>query len=505
MNRFMQIKINAHFRLAPALLAMLTSGCLLGPNYKRPKIDMPEAWSDVKTPQGVPATQSSEARQAATDVSRWWKTLNDPMLDSLIERAVQSNLDLRQAEARIRQARAARGVAESGLLPAVNTSGRYSRSGSGPGEDSGDDFVVTLPDGTPVTRSGNARSTRRNLFRAGVDAAWELDVFGGVRRDIEASGAEAQFAVEDWRNVLVTLLSEVALNYVDLRQFQRQLDIANQNLAAQERTANVTRQRKLGGEASGLDVANSEAQVASTRSQIPSIRTQVRQTIHRLGVLLGQGPDALSDELEKPTELPTPPAEVPIGLPSELLLRRPDIRQAEARAHAATARIGVARADLFPRFTLTGSLGLQGERAGSLTKRDNYFWSFGPSISWPLFDAGRIRANIRVQEASQEEALLAYRATILLALQEVEDSLVAFANEQERRQSLIKSVEANRKAVELSTALYSRGLVEFLNVLNAQRSLFSSEDALAQSDRTVVTNLIALYKALGGGWETPRP
>jgi NodT family efflux transporter outer membrane factor (OMF) lipoprotein len=222
-------------------------------------------------------------------------------------------------------------------------------------------------------------------------------------------------------------------------------------------------------------------------------------------VLLGQQPTTLVDELSHGGPIPDVPRQIPIGLPSDLLRRRPDIRRAEAAAHAATARIGVATADLFPKFSLTGSLGLQGDHINSLGDARNYFWSFGPSVSWPLFDAGRIRSNINVRTAAQEEALLAYRGTILVALQDVENALVAFTNEQERRQSLIESVQQNRRAVDLSLKLYSQGTEEFLNVLNAQRSLLVAEAALADSDRTVCANLIALYKALGGGWETPTP
>jgi NodT family efflux transporter outer membrane factor (OMF) lipoprotein len=387
----------------------------------------------------------------------------------------------------------------------VNTGARFSRSGTGAGDQNNSDTIITLPDGS-VTRVGSgAQSTERDLFRAGLDAVWELDVFGGIRRDVEAADAETQFAIEDYRNVLVTLFAEVALNYTDLRQYQRQIDIAVQNLEAQESSADVTRRRAIGGFVSKLDLANANALVASTRSQIPTLETLERQAIYNLSVLLGDPPGTLVEELSHGGPLPVVPSDVPVGLPSDLLQRRPDIRRAEAAAHAATARIGVATADLFPRFNLTGSLGLQGEQAGSLGDSRNYFWSFGPSISWPLFDAGRIRSNIRVQEASQEEALLAYRQAILTALQEVENALIAFKNEQERRQSVIQAVDESRRAVDLSLDLYKIGQIEYLNVLTAQRALLNAEDALAQSDRTIVTNLIAIYKALGGGWESPNP
>ena len=501
------------------IFSVLTSGCTVGPDYERPRIELPDDWitaadptrAATTGPSTATATRPSEAVRAAADVAQWWMKLDDPVLDTLVERAIESNLDLRQAAARIRQARGSRDVAMAGLLPTADTAARYSRSGTGAGDedDGGGDNggTITLPDGTVVTRpgagGGEARSQQRNNFRLGLDAGWELDIFGGIRRDVEAADAQLRFAVEDWRDVLVTLVSEVALNYVDLRRFQRQIEIAEKNLQAQIRSTEVTRDRAAGGFISGLDVANAEAQVASTRSGIPSLRTAERQAIYNLSVLLGLEPGALLEEMSHGAPLPPVPAEVPVGLPSDLLRRRPDIRRAEAAAHAATAQIGVATADLFPRFTLTAGLGLQGDRFNALGDRRNYFWSYGPSMSWPLFDAGRIRANIGVQEASQEEALLAYRSTILLALQEVESSLIAYSNEQERRQHLIRAVEENRRAVALSSELYTRGEVEFLDLLNAQRSLLGSEDALVQSDGTVVTNLIAIYKALGGGWESP--
>jgi NodT family efflux transporter outer membrane factor (OMF) lipoprotein len=494
-------------RAAPVvvLLGLFAFSCTVGPNYRRPQIELPANWLGAATkPEGVPATQASQTVQAAADVARWWTVLDDPVLDSLVERAIESNLDLKRAAARIRQARASRGVAEAGLFPTADLAGRYSHSVSGPGDAARNERIVTLPDGTPVPAGGGNRAeSRSDLFRAGLDAAWELDVFGGIRRDVEAAGADEQFAIEDWRDVLVTLASEVALNYADVRQFQRQIDIAVKNLDAQVHTADVTRRKFAGGEVSRLDVANADAQVATTRAQIPSLRTLERQAIYNLSVLLGQEPGALVEELSHGGPIPGVPRQIPVGLPSDLLRRRPDIRRAEAAAHAATARVGVAVADLFPKFSLTGSLGLQGDHVNSLGDARNYFWSFGPSVSWPLFDAGRIRSNINLRTAAQEEALLTYRATILTALQDVESALVAFTNEQERRQSLTESVQQNRRAVALSLQLYSQGNEEFLNVLNAERSLLGAEDALAQSDRTVVTNLIALYKALGGGWETP--
>jgi NodT family efflux transporter outer membrane factor (OMF) lipoprotein len=306
----------------------------------------------------------------------------------------------------------------------------------------------------------------------------------------------------DQRDVLVTLVAEVGLDYTDLRGIQRQIAIARDNLNAQRHSAELTRQRNATGFVSRLDVVNAEALVAQTASQIPVLESSERQVIYALSVLLGMEPAALLDELSSQAPIPLASPVVPVGLPSELLRRRPDIRRAEAQLHAATARLGVATADLFPKFSLTGSIGLQGDKPASLFNWGNRFWSIGPSVSWPLFDAGKIRSNIEVQNALQEQALLAYRSTILRAWQDVENALIAYDKEQQHRTALAAAVAANRQAVDLSTHLYRQGQTDFLNVLSAQRSLYASEDALVQSNRTVTTSLIALYKALGGGWET---
>jgi NodT family efflux transporter outer membrane factor (OMF) lipoprotein len=406
----------------------------------------------------------------------WWKAFHDSTLDSLVQRAVESNLDLQQAELRIRQARATRAIAAGGLWPNVDVSASYRRSRS--------------------TGVGSA-----DFYQVGFDASWELDIFGRVRRGVEAADADIVFAIEDRRDVLVTLLSEVALNYMDLRGFQRQIAIAQKNLETERRSLDLTRRRAAGGFVSGLDVANAEAEVASNESRIPLLEQNVQQVIYSLSVLLGREPGALLTELIADAPIPATPPAVPVGLPSELLRRRPDIRRAEANLHAATARVGVATADLFPRFSLTGSLGTSGSQPKDLVNWDNRFWSIGPSVSWPIFDAGKIRANIGLQTAIQEQLLVGYRSTILLALQDVENALIAYAKEQQHQASLIAAVAANRRALDLATQLYTQGQTSFLDVLLAQRSLLGSEDALVQSERTMATNLIALYKALGGGWE----
>jgi NodT family efflux transporter outer membrane factor (OMF) lipoprotein len=411
------------------------------------------------------------------DLAVWWEGFADPVLTGLVREATEANLTVLQAASRVRQARASRTVARSALFPDVNTSGAYTRSGS-----------------------GRSSAGPNDLYRAGLDASWELDVFGGVRRSVEAADADVDFAVEDERDVRVILVAEVALDYVDLRSFQRDIEISRNNLEAQRRSADLTRRQFRGGFVSALDVTNAEAQVATTESQIPALEANARQAIYALSVLLAREPGALLAELSERGAVPGSPPEVPVGLPSELLQRRPDIRRADARLHSATARVGVATADLYPRFLLNGAVNVNGSRVKDLFNWSSTAWSIGPSVSWPLFDAGRIRANIAFQNEAAEQAALEYRQTILTALQEVENALIVYAKEQERHRALAAAAAANRRAVELATTLYTQGNTDFLNVLSAQRALLGAEDAVVQSDRTLATALISLYKALGGGW-----
>ncbi len=307
--------------------------------------------------------------------------------------------------------------------------------------------------------------------------------------------------MEDRRDVLVTLVGDVGNNYITLRGLQQQIDIARRNLKAQQHTAAITQKRHDAGFVGGLDVANANAQVATTEATIPVLESSARAAIYSLGVLLGREPAALEKDLARQGPIPPTPLAIPVGLPSDLLRRRPDIRRAEAQIHAATARIGVATADLFPKFNLAGSYGLSASDVTRLGKMTSNYWSWGPSVTWPIFAGGRFYYNIKVQNALTEQARLTYEKTVLTALKDVETALVAYAKEQQHRKSLAEAVVNNRKAVDLATTLYVAGKSDFLNVLIAQLSLFATEDALAQSTRTVDTNLIALYKALGGGWE----
>ena len=324
----------------------------------------------------------------------------------------------------------------------------------------------------------------------------------GVPGNLEATSADLQAAVEDRRDVLVTLAGDVGNNYLSLRGFQGQLAIARQNLAAQKKTAEITHKRFDAGFVSRLDVANADAQVETTAAQIPLLESSIRATTYSLEVLLGQNPGYM-EKMPGPA-LPCSPAppQIPVGLPSDLLRRRPDIRRAEAQLHAATARIGVAVADLFPRFFLSGNAGISASDLTSISNIQNSkYWSFSPSITWPVFAAGKIRWNIELQDAKAQEALFFYQKTVLTGLQEVETDLVAFAKEQAHWNHLLQAVQNNLRAVDLSMKLYLAGKTDFLNVLTAQRALFVDGDSVARSPPVLVTNLVALYKALGGGWE----
>jgi NodT family efflux transporter outer membrane factor (OMF) lipoprotein len=450
---------------------------MLGPNYTPPQPPVPSEWAGVaKTSGGL----ASETTPRPAELTRWWLQFNDPTLTALVEEAQQANLDLKIAEARLRQARASRGVAAGGLWPTVTASGSYQR-----------------------TQKGD--TAQQDNFQAGLDAVWELDLFGGRRRSVEAADATIQAGIENLRDVQVSLTAEVALEYLLLRGNQQQIVIARNNLKAQQHTAEITRRRFGVGFASALDVANADATVATTESQIPVFETTAQQAIYALSVLLARPPAELANRLSEAGSLPGVPAHVPVGLPSDLLRRRPDIRASEAQLHAATARIGVAVADLFPTFSLTGTLNWNSSLLRSWWNESSRSFGVGPSVTWPIFQGGAIVSNVRLQEALGDEAFVAYRKTVLAAFQDVENALVAFAKEQEHRRALSDAVAANRKAVDLSLRLYTEGMTDFLNVLTAQRSLYASEDALVQSERTIATDLIALYKALGGGWEYAPP
>jgi NodT family efflux transporter outer membrane factor (OMF) lipoprotein len=464
-------------------IVILVAGCMtVGPDYVPTEPKVPEQFSS-----DLSGGLTVEPLDKAT-LSQWWATLNDPELTDLIDRAIAGSLDLREAAARILEARAQRGISEAGRFPTIDASGSVSRQRFRFG-----------------TNQENVITATNTLYGGGFDATWELDLFGRLQRQVEASTAQLEASEEAYRDVLVTLLAEVALNYVEVRSFQMRLAVAEANRDAQAKTLELVQANFEGGEVSRLDVEQARSNLESTRSQIPTLETSLAQAKHRLAVLLGQPPGSLDDELHKFKRVPLASPSVAIGVPANMLRRRPDIRRAERELAAQTAQIGVATAELYPKFTLIGSIGLESFSASDFFVPMSRVFKIGPAVQWNIFDAGRIRRNIEVQNAKQEQALIAYEAAVLNALREVEDMLVAYGKEMTRRQSLVEAEQATRRTVEIAQDQYHAGESNFLTVLDAQRSLLNIQDQLAESDGQVTTNVISLYKALGGGWESLAP
>jgi len=451
-------------------LLWLMAGCMVGPDYQRPDTHLPSKWSFAKQPDGA---------ANSADLARWWRRFHDSKLNSLVEQAVVVNLDIKQAIARLQQARAERLAASASFWPWINGSGSLQdidSNGSGP-------------------TSGHSRS-----YQGGASASWEIDFFGGNRRKMESTDAAVTAAAADLDAMRLSMAAEVALTYCQLRSFQDLLSVAHENLTTQEESAKITRDRRSAGFASDLDVANAAALVATTKAAIPSLETSVAQSTHAISVLLARPPADLTAFLSDRHPVPSDVSAVPTGVPSDLLRRRPDVRSAEANAHAATAQIGVAVADLFPKFSLNGSVNQQSANLSNWLSPSARVTSYGPSFNWALFQGGAIQANIRVQQALRAQSVLAYRKTVLTALQEVEDAMIASTNARKRHTALADAVSANRSAVEISLKLYTNGQIEFINVLNAQRSLLQSQSDFSQNKLALASNLISLYKALGGGW-----
>ena len=468
------IKFSFLFLFSFVWIMCWVSGCAVGPDYHPPEMSVPDGWIDPLS-ETVPPSD--------LNIARWWMAFNDPVLESLIERAISSNLDLKLAESRIRQARAVRGIAASGLGPTLSAVGSFQRSRTSAGG------------------SGATDGSVYNQYQDGFDASWELDIFGGVRRNVEAAEANIQAAVENRRDVLVTLTAETAVDYINLRTYQQQVVIAQNNLEAQQRTSEITKKKLKVGFVTGLDTANADALMATTAAQIPVLESSARQAVYSLSLLIGREPSALLQELSETTTIPPALPVIPAGIPSDLLRRRPDIRMTEAQIHAATANIGVATAALFPQFNFSASAGFLNNDFSSWMSWVNRFWSWGPSANWTIFNMGSTRSNIEQQKSLEEQAVITYQTTVLTALQEVENALISFSKENEHHKSLAAAVSANRKAVDLSTQLYAQGLTDFLSVLQAELSLYSAENALVQSTGASSSDLVALYKALGGGWE----
>ncbi len=491
MKRPLPIPIKTVF--AFCLVSFALCGCMVGPDYKRPEEDIPQKW--VEVPPGV-------STDTPADAARWWTLFKDPTLDWLIEQGLAANKDLKLARARIIEARYQRVATASGLFPTLSGKGSYSVHKESSNTSPPSNLSAFIP-GYSSVGSGGTFSGGLDLFQGELDASWELDFFGRVRRSIEAATGDLGATEENYRDTLVTLLGEISTNYISLRGAQLKLDITRKNMDAMRQTVYLTQEKFAAGLSSDLDVSQAKAQLATTEAQVPSIETAIRQSIYQLATLLGTLPAAVVDRLSQIEPIPGIPPEVPVGLPSDLLRRRPDVRRAEWQLAAETARIGVATADLYPRFSLTGSLGQASMELSDIAKSSSALWSFGPSFSWNLFTAGKVRAQIEAQKARTEQALATYEKAILTAVKDVESALVAYSKEQTRMKSLEAAVESSQRAYDISSELYARGLVDFLRVLESQRALYVNQELLANSRQQVSANLVTLYKALGGGWQLP--
>ncbi len=470
--------------------AVLLAGCFaVGPDYKPPAMQIPQHWTETAGASLSPAKQTNE-----TQADKWWKSFNDPILDKLISEALTSNLNLKIALERVKDARILRAATIAAGLPSLtaksNVSRRFNNSSSSQSGSSG----------SAIGGSGVGNQLI-NIFSLGFDAQWELDFFGGIRRAVEAADATIDTEVENSRDVLITLLGDVARNYIELRANQQLLAISRQDLLAQQDTLALTQIRQQSGLASMLDVTQAQAQIATTEAQLPNYEKTIKQSIHALSVLLGKEPGALVPQLTQAGLIPTVSTQLTSNLPSELLKRRPDIRLAERRLAVANASVGIATAELYPKVNLAAFIGLQNSKITDFTPIGKS-WSSAASLTMPIFNWGKLNANINSKKTQFEQAFLSYKATVLSSFQEVEDALIANSQEQDRHKALAQAVAANQTAVQLATERYQKGLTAFLDVLESQKALYQAQSLLITSEAQLSSNRIALYKALGGGWQT---
>ncbi len=456
--------------------ALLQSCMKVGPDYEKPETKMPDSWYEAV---------SYGLNDGTSNLQTWWTVFEDPILDKLMIKASEGNYDLKSAVTSVNQARAQLYSTSGEYLPAVQAQGSVERSRESEG--------ISLSVPPPQSRTDT-------FIDIGGSASWEIDLWGRIARSVESAEASYEASVENYRDTLVVLFAEVASNYVQVRTFQSRIKIALENIELQKKTLKLTEDRFNAGITSLLDVRQAELNLAITESTIPQLQASLDQAINRIGVLLGEYPSSLQAELSKPNPIPIPPDDIAIGLPAELLRQRPDIRLAEREVAAQTAQIGVASSELYPQFSLFGTLALEAVDSVSFIKSSNITFGFGPQFTWRIFEGGRLRYNIKIQELVAENLIYQYQNTVLLALEEVENSMVAYVQEINRYKSLGKSVSAAEGALELVKTLYIEGLIDFLNVLDTQRALFEQQDQFIESKGNIVQNLINLYKSLGGGW-----
>lgn len=455
--------------LAASVLGACAQLPSVGPDYRAPDFKLPANWTTARATAEVPA-----------DLARWWQQLDDPLLERLIDEALAGSLDLRLARSRLRQARAARQQSLSGYSPTLTTAVGGSRS-----------------------KAAEAVSTQqeRTLYDVGFDASWEIDLFGGTRRAVEAATADQAAVAADLENTRVSLLAEVAQNYVDLRSYQQRLAIARDNLDSQSATLQLTEWRNRAGLASSSDVEQARSNREQTRAGIPDLEVGLAAAANRLAVLLGRHPGTLPGELRDVRPLPTVKTAIGAGIPADVLRQRPDLRAAERTLAAETARVGQKLAARYPSLSLGGSFGWQAYSLAALGGSDTLLRAVSGSLAATLFDGGKLQAAVAIQSALQEQALLSYEASVLGALEEVENALTAYAAAHERVAARRAAADAARNAARLSRSLYESGLTDFQKVLETERTRLTTEDSLATAEAAVLSNLIKLYKALGGGWQ----
>lgn len=461
-------------RFASVGLVALLAGCSVGPDYTAPpSVATPQQWT-------APAT----AKPKAPDLARWWERLGDPVLDKLIAEAVEGNLDVATAEANVRAARASYKQAGGALWPSLQGSGGFTRTRTAPAQSKG-------------------TSATGNLYQAGFDAAWEIDLFGANRRATEAAGYGIDAAEENLQAALLTLIGDVATNYADARGYQKRIELAQRIAESQRETAKLTRAKFSVGTGSALDAAKADAEVASTEASIPVLEAARAAAVNRLGILLGREPGAVAALMNQSAELPTLTQDPPREAPAQVLSNRPDVRAAERSLAQYTAKIGAAEAARYPSISLTGSIATYGTQFGDLGKHSSLGWSFGPSITVPIFQGGALEAAVELAQAERDQYFLAYRSAVLTALEDVENASVNLNQERIRRERLATQVTHSREAARLSRLLYDNGSSAFLDVLDADRTLYSAEQSLLESEVSVITDYVALAKALGGGWDRP--
>jgi len=459
----------------------LAAACTVGPDYEKPQTKTPEQWQQSildRDPALVPAPG---------EIEQWWKILDDPVLDRLIEEAGRTNYDLRIAIARVEEAREFVGVVSGEASPQVGASANGNRSRISESQ-------LPLPGGQT-----------HNNFDVGIGASWELDVFGRIRRSVEAATAEYQATEEDRNDVLISVYAQVGRSYVALRTAQARLKAALHNIESQREIVELTKTRFKYGLASDLDVAQAEQVLASSEAVVPEIQTDLDRAMHALAVLVGKEPSALVEELTAPRPIPGLDTSIKVGVPADLIRRRPDIRRAERRLAAQTARIGVATAQLYPSFNILGMLGLAAGKTSALFTSGSQTYTLGGGVLWNLFAGGSIRSQIRVEGARAEQARLRYEKTVLNALREVEDDLVGLAENEKRRAALERNTEAAARSLKLALELYKDGLRDFQSTLDAERALFDAENRSSVADGATAVALVNLYQALGGGWNPDNP